>query len=560
LHTVILILILFPFFSIDGAAQTTWYVPDDFTTIQGAIADPGVLNGDTIIVKPGTYIENIDFLGKDIALVSQMGLKKTIIDGHKSGSVVSFVNGEGKGAMIKGFTLTNGSGTLYNYDLCGGGVFCLGSSPKIVNNLITNNEAKDGYGGGIECLQGSCPEIFDNVISYNSAGDTYGNGGGGGIDCFMNSFPHIEKNLINNNNAYGDGGGLYCLSTATVVDNVIFENYSSDLGGGIYSGGDAESLITNNKIYQNLAGGGGGITAGNDTVIDNFIYDNNATSGGGIHCSYKSSPVIVNNMILGNDATDLGGGVSCSLGATPVITNNTIYDNSADKGGGVYSWVDDSFHIYNTILWGNTANFGFQIYLDTTSTLFINSSDVMGGQSGVVVGPQATLHWGSGMIDADPLFANVSESDLHILFISPCRNKGDNSALNIPVFDFEGNDRIVDAVVDIGADEFDRRLYFTGDTNPGGILNIMFVGTPGSSPVLLWVGSGLLDPPISTKYGDWCLQFPLLIEISLGSIPIPDGILALRCPLPLNLPVPLTLILQSVVGSSLTNYCEIELE
>ena len=42
-------------------AQTTWYVPDDFPTIQGAISDPMVVNGDTVIVRPGTYVENIDF-------------------------------------------------------------------------------------------------------------------------------------------------------------------------------------------------------------------------------------------------------------------------------------------------------------------------------------------------------------------------------------------------------------------------------------------------------------------------------------------------------------------
>lgn len=34
-------------------AQTTWYVPDDFSTIQGAISDASVVNGDTIIVQIG---------------------------------------------------------------------------------------------------------------------------------------------------------------------------------------------------------------------------------------------------------------------------------------------------------------------------------------------------------------------------------------------------------------------------------------------------------------------------------------------------------------------------
>ena len=59
------VLLLFP--SV-GLAQTTWYVDQsgagDFTGIQQAIDDAQVVNGDTVIVRDGTYVENIDFRGK----------------------------------------------------------------------------------------------------------------------------------------------------------------------------------------------------------------------------------------------------------------------------------------------------------------------------------------------------------------------------------------------------------------------------------------------------------------------------------------------------------------
>jgi len=46
----------------------TFYVPDDYLTIQEAIDD--VEDGDIVIVSPGTYAENINFNGKGITLGS----------------------------------------------------------------------------------------------------------------------------------------------------------------------------------------------------------------------------------------------------------------------------------------------------------------------------------------------------------------------------------------------------------------------------------------------------------------------------------------------------------
>ena len=53
--TILSVLLILP---VIGFAQTTWYVPDDFPAgIQAAISDSTVVNGDTIIVRPGTYVE-----------------------------------------------------------------------------------------------------------------------------------------------------------------------------------------------------------------------------------------------------------------------------------------------------------------------------------------------------------------------------------------------------------------------------------------------------------------------------------------------------------------------
>ena len=96
----------------------TIYVPDDQETIQGAIDTS--TDGDSIIVRPGIYVENINFIGKAIVVKSESGPNVTVIDGGNavypdSGNVVLFVNGEGSGSVIEGFTITGGTGS----NICG---------------------------------------------------------------------------------------------------------------------------------------------------------------------------------------------------------------------------------------------------------------------------------------------------------------------------------------------------------------------------------------------------------------------------------------------------------
>ena len=93
-------------------SAATINVPGDFGTIQAAIADAGTVNGDEIIVSPGTYLEAINFNGKAITLRSASGdPADTIIDGGGNGSVVTCDSGETSTTVLDGFTITNGSAT-----------------------------------------------------------------------------------------------------------------------------------------------------------------------------------------------------------------------------------------------------------------------------------------------------------------------------------------------------------------------------------------------------------------------------------------------------------------
>ena len=119
----------------------TYQVPGDFTGIQLAI--DSLVDGDTLVVGPGTYQENIDFLGKAITVKSLQGPGSTVIDGGYADTVVTFRNSEWLGSVLDGFTLRNGLG-VYDYLIgarTGGGICCVGSSPTLVNNIITDNTA-----------------------------------------------------------------------------------------------------------------------------------------------------------------------------------------------------------------------------------------------------------------------------------------------------------------------------------------------------------------------------------------------------------------------------------
>ncbi|MHC4943203.1 MAG: choice-of-anchor Q domain-containing protein [Planctomycetota bacterium] len=162
-----------------------YYVPGDFSTIQAAI---DASKDDSIIhVAPGTYEENINFNGLEITLTSTDGPTYTVIDGGALDSVVNFVSGEGFGAVIEGFTLTNG------LDFKGGGIYCEDASPVIRNMVITGNLATNGGGA---YFKNSNAIMTHTTVSLNNAASA-----GAGVLC-------------------SDGGDIW------IVNSIIYENDS----------------------------------------------------------------------------------------------------------------------------------------------------------------------------------------------------------------------------------------------------------------------------------------------------------------------------------------------
>lgn len=217
----------------------TWYVPDDFPKIRDAVKEAA--DGDTIIVRPGIYFENLGYFGKAVTVKSQYGADVTIINGGQAGTVVGFSQREGPGSVLDGFTLTNGKSFV------GGGIACMGASPTIVNNVIVYNSAIHD-GGGIYCFDGS-PILVNNIFADNIA-----NYGGGVHCCGPNSSLVLTGNSIHGNTAVRGGGMILEPESSAVVTNTIFWRNSAQTGKEIFLGDQLKpSVLT--ISYCDVEGG-----------------------------------------------------------------------------------------------------------------------------------------------------------------------------------------------------------------------------------------------------------------------------------------------------------------
>jgi len=214
-----------------------------FATIHKALDT--AWHGNTIIVLPGRYHENINFGAKRLTLRSfdPNHPDETIIDGNDLDSVVTFVGSENANCRLTGFTITGGN-TAGN----GGGI--QGNFTRaIIDNCIIKNNVSQNRGGGVS----RCDGVLDRCII---AGNSAANRGGGLLDsdCAMTNCLIYDNSVgYLDGSTEGYGGGLYGCS-GDITNCTIAFNAANGRAGGLdgCNGTIANCIVWGNELEQLL--------------------------------------------------------------------------------------------------------------------------------------------------------------------------------------------------------------------------------------------------------------------------------------------------------------------
>ncbi len=227
------------------------------------------------------------------------------------------------------------------------------------------------------------------------------------------------------------GGGVLCESTNAVVTNcVVSGNISGAGGGGIYSGTVFNCAIAGNTTVVN---GGGGVSSNlvlNSIITGNFAKSLSTGWGGGAYAAGLTNCLMYNN----TSGTDGGAAYSSTL-INCTVANNISYGPDGALSGSVAK---------NSIIYYNAG----RTNLPATGTGHFTNCCFFPAVAG-----------GVNNFTNAPVFMNLAALDFHLNAASPCINAGNNSYVTSKT-DLDGNPRVVNGLVDLGAYEFQHTIHY----------------------------------------------------------------------------------------------------
>jgi nitrous oxidase accessory protein NosD len=303
-----LLLIILAIFG-QQANATIIHVPGDSSTIQAAVN--GAVHGDTILVAPGVYNENVVCSCRAILLTSDylfdhdsLTINSTIIDG--SGGDALFLSGgncfpEDESLTVIGFTIRNSTNGVWKEladwyaeprsksRICHNrfignswGIFTLTWDFCVIDhNIFINNMFGAQCWGGLS-LMTKIPQppprmtiVENNVFLFNS--EIGADAVGGAIAIFRdNVFSHNRWGMAKGYNSglaavrnivYNNEIGVYCEALGSVWEDlgIFLENNiiaKNDTGIFIYGSGMQDTIIRYNDVWGNFYGNFIGCPAG----------------------------------------------------------------------------------------------------------------------------------------------------------------------------------------------------------------------------------------------------------------------------------------------------------
>ncbi|MDR0540771.1 MAG: right-handed parallel beta-helix repeat-containing protein, partial [Dysgonamonadaceae bacterium] len=298
------------------------------------------------------------------------------------------------------------------------------------------------------------------------------------------------------------GGGIYIDGGSPHFENItVVNNHATTYAGGVFAS-NTNAQFYNSKIQANTSANGAGISNYCSTVyfVGCLISGNKTTSttgigGGLLNMGYASTIIaktyLINATVSGNVAVRYGGAVNNNTYAQLKVYNSIVYGN------------------YITRTSANTNEDGTDIYSQNDCDVEYKNSLI---NSIISVGTATETNWG-GNIAPDPLFvsplavgdAPTTSGDFHLQNLSPAVDKGATSDYNGLSVDLDGQARIIQTKIDLGAYEVQSPFSLVPDA-----YGIVYVD---SSHVGL---SGMDGSSWSKAYPD--LAYPLLKAAGDGTI------------------------------------------